>query len=105
MAVPSVGVVLHNPHRRAAPGGQLFQKVDRIHQESLLVQWVGVSGVAVLIGWRFQEAHSWHIPGGSRAEEIVPVVLWVGRTGVPNLRTQRSPGRRRTLPAPTTSDE
>src|SRR5258708_31654987 len=82
MVVPSVGVVIHDYHRRAVPSGQLFQKVDRIYQESVLVQRVGVSGVAVLIAGCLQETHCRQIASGRRAEETISVVLVGGLTGV-----------------------
>ena len=56
MVVPAVGVVVHDDHGGAVPCGPGFQKIDRIHKERLLIQWVGISGMAVLVSLRLQKA-------------------------------------------------
>src|SRR5271170_1273740 len=78
MVVPAVGIVIRNHHCGTTPGGQAFQEVDRVHDESLLVKRVGISGVAVLITRSLKEAHGRKIASGSGGVEILDIVLVVG---------------------------
>ncbi len=57
MVVPTVGVIVQDDHRRALPRRLLLQEVDQRNQEGLLVQRIGVSGMAVLKGLRLDEAY------------------------------------------------
>ena len=52
MVVPAVGVVVGDDDRGVLPIGQLLQGVDRLDEELLLVERVGVAGVTVLVGRR-----------------------------------------------------
>ena len=57
-----------------------MQAIDRIDQEGLLVQGVGVAGVSVLVGRSFKIAHSRHIASidsGPEARKIILVVSLV----------------------------
>ena len=56
MVVPTVGVIVEDDYRRALPGGLLLQEVDQRNQKGLLIQRIGVSGMAVLVGLRLDEA-------------------------------------------------
>ena len=52
VVVPSVGIVVHHNNRSALPRRLLFEEVDQMHQEGLLIQWIRVACVAVLISLR-----------------------------------------------------
>src|SRR5271170_7857547 len=52
MVIPAVGVVVCNDNRRAFPVGLLLEEVDDVDDEVLLVDRIGVAGMAVLISRR-----------------------------------------------------
>ena len=79
MIVPAVGVIVHNDDRGAAPAGLQFEEVDGIDDKGLLIQRIGVPGMAVLIGWRLQEADCGKVACRDRSEEVVDIVLVVCR--------------------------
>jgi hypothetical protein len=56
VVVPAVGVVIGDDDRRARPVRGLLQRVDLVDDELLLVDRVGVGGVAVLVAGRLEEA-------------------------------------------------
>src|SRR5579862_1021356 len=66
VVVPSVGVIVQDHDRRALPGRQPLQQVNRLNQEGLLVQWIGVAGVTVLIARCFEEAYGRQISAHRR---------------------------------------
>src|SRR6266568_2922666 len=84
VVVPAVGVVVGDHDRGGPPELGLLDLVDRVHQEVLLVQRVGVAGVAVLVLRRLQEADRRHVPGAERGVEVRQVVLVAGLVGVPD---------------------
>src|SRR4029077_2231409 len=86
MVVPSIGVVVHDDHRRAAPGRLGLQKVDGVHQEGLLIQGIGVSGVTICVSWSLEEADRGKVASCDCGEEVANIVLMVGGAGVSNLR-------------------
>jgi len=92
MVVPSIGVVIHNDHCRAAPGRQRLQQIDRVHHEGLFVQRIGVSRMRVLIGRRLQKAHGRKISARGSRVEILDVILVVGRTSPTDFRQRSRPG-------------
>src|ERR1035438_8888755 len=91
VVVPAVGVVPGDHDGRGLPVLGLLDLVDRVHQERLLVQRVGVAGMAVLVLRGLQVADRWHVPVGERGVEVGQVVLVVGLVGVADggLRRRR----------------
>src|SRR5262249_45745430 len=51
------------------------------HQEVLLVERIGVAGMAILEGRGLEEAYRRQVAGVERVEEVVDVVLMVARLG------------------------
>ena len=78
MVVPAVGVVVGDDDGGAGPEGRLLDGVDHVDDEGLLVERVGVAGVAVLVAGGLQEADCGHVAGGESSGEVVRVVLVVG---------------------------
>ena len=64
----------------------LLEKVDQTHRAVLLIQRIRIPGVPVLISRRLQEAYSRKISSGDGREEILQIVLMIGRTRVPDFR-------------------
>ena len=62
VVIPAVGVVIGNHYSGICPVFLLLQKIDNGDDECLLVEGIGVAGVAVLIARRLEEADS----GGGR---------------------------------------
>jgi hypothetical protein len=83
MVIPAVGVAVGDDDRRRIPKLRLFDEVDRVDQELLLVQRIGFSGVPALDGRRFQEAYRWHVAGVHRIDEVMYIVLMVGLVAIP----------------------
>ena len=82
MVVPAIGVVVGENHGRVLPVRLLLQKVDDLNDERLLVERIGVARVAILIGRRLQETDRRKVARLHRIEEVVGVVLMVGRIAV-----------------------
>src|SRR5579863_6036592 len=78
MIVPSVGVVVRDEYRGALPLWTLHDEVDRIDEELLLIERIGVLSVAVLEARRLQKSDLRHVAGAGRIKEVVDVVLMVG---------------------------
>ena len=55
--------------------------VDRVDEEPLLVDWIGVTRMRVLIARRFDETYRRQVTGVGRGPEIRHVVLVVGLVG------------------------
>ena len=55
VVIPAVGVVVQDHDRGVVPIRRLLQEVDHVDDERLLVEWIGVSGVTVLISGRFRK--------------------------------------------------
>ena len=62
--------------------GRLLQEVDGVHDERLLVERIGVAGVAILIAGGLQEADRREVAGVDRVKEVVHVVLVVAGVAV-----------------------
>ena len=77
MVVPAIGVVVGDDHRGVLPVRLLLQEVDDVDDEGLLVQRIGVAGVAVLVAGRLEEADGREIAGVDRIVEVMHVVLVV----------------------------
>src|SRR5580698_2853544 len=80
--VPTVGVVIRDDDGGAGPVRRLLERVDHGDHPGLLIERVGVTGVAILIARRLQERDGGKNALAQRGEEIRGVVLVVGRTGV-----------------------
>ena len=76
--VPAIRVVIEDDDGGRFPVRALFDLVDRVGDEFLLVERVGVAGVAVLIGRRLEEAHGREVAGLQGRPEVGHVVLVVG---------------------------
>src|SRR6185437_1359477 len=75
VVVPAVGVVVGDHDRGGLPERRLLDLVDGVHQERLLIQRVGVAGVAVLVPGCLEEADLGHVAGRERLVEPGQVVL------------------------------
>jgi hypothetical protein len=81
--VPAVGIVIGDHDHRMRPiVAALLQKVDHLNDEGLLVERIGVAGVAVLIGRSLQKAYCREVSGADGSKEIEDVVLMIGRACV-----------------------
>src|SRR5579864_3276098 len=78
MVVPAVRVVIKNHNCGIGPLWPVLEKIDRVHDERLLVQRIGISRVSVLEASSFQETDCGKITGGYCVKEIVDVVLILG---------------------------
>src|SRR5215471_3803901 len=85
MVVPAIGIVVHDDYRGAALSGLLLQKVEERHQEHLLVQRIGVSGMTVLISGCFDETYSREIARAHGTVKIGQIITMVGRAIVPDF--------------------
>ena len=79
VVVPAVGIVIGDDHRRVRPFGALLQRIDDAHDESLLVDGVGIAGMSILIGRRLEEAHGRKIPRVERVEKVMNVIGMIRR--------------------------
>src|SRR5580704_516418 len=75
MVVPTVGVIVVDYHRRAVPIRLALQEINYIDDELLLVQWIGVTRMAILVSRRLQETHRGKVPGLNSRVEIQNVIL------------------------------
>src|SRR5215470_17138598 len=78
-------VVVGDHDRGAAPELGPLDRVDRVHQEVLLVDRVGVARVPVLVRGGLEVAHGGQVPLAEGLEEPAQVVLVVGRAAPPDL--------------------
>src|SRR5215470_8328966 len=85
VVVPAVRVVVGDHDRGAAPELGPLDRVDRVHQEVLLVDRVGVARVPVLVLGGLEVAHRRQVPALQGLEEPAQVVLVVGRAAAPDL--------------------
>src|SRR5260370_1309275 len=103
MVVPSIGIVVHDDDRCAAPLGLRLQEVDHIDHEGLLIQWVGITSMPVLVSRRLEETYRREIARFDRSIKVVYIIIVVCRTGVSYFGNRRGPrvrrvgGRRRVL--------
>ena len=81
MIVPAVGVIPGDDHGGVLPARLLLQEVDQRDGAGLLVQRIGVAGMAVLIGGQLDERHRREVAGLHRVVEVLQVILVVGRIG------------------------
>src|SRR6516225_5998835 len=56
-----------------------LQSVDHLDEEIPLVERVRIAGMAVLVSRRLEEGHRGQVVGGKRVEEVVTVILMIGR--------------------------
>src|SRR5215831_10078586 len=78
VVVPAVRVVVGDHDRGAVPEPGPLDRVDRVHQEVLLVDRVGVARVPVLVRGGLEVAHRRQVPLVEGLEEPAQVVLVVG---------------------------
>jgi len=85
MVIPPIGIVVQN-HNCGTPPARLFlQHVEEVHDEILLIQRVGVAGVAILVGRGLNKADRWQVAVLYCIVEPGDVVTVVGRTIVSYL--------------------
>ena len=75
VVVPAVRVVVGDDHSGIRPVLLLLQEIDNVDDERLLVQRIGVAGVAVLVARRLQEADRGEVTGFDGIVEVVRIVL------------------------------
>src|SRR4029077_19589236 len=85
VVVPAVRVVVGDHDRGVVPELGPLDRVDRVHQEVLLVDRVGVARVPVLVLGGLEVAHRRQVPLAEGLEEPAQVVLVVGRSATPDL--------------------
>ncbi len=56
VVIPAVRVVVGDDHSGTRPVLLLLQKIDNIDDERLLVQRIGVAGVAILVARRLEDS-------------------------------------------------
>src|SRR5260370_29993368 len=82
MVVPSIGIVVHNHDRCAAPLGPGLQEIDHIDHEGLLIQWVRITSMPVLVSRRLEETYRREIARLDRSIKVAYIIIVVCRTGV-----------------------
>ena len=82
MIVPAIGVVVRDDHRHVFPLRQTLQTVERLDEELLLRERIGVRGVSILIARRLEEADGRQIAAVRRRPEVGQIVLVTGLTAV-----------------------
>ena len=82
VVVPAVRVVVGDDHSGIRPVLLLLQEIDNVDDERLLVERIGVAGVAVLVARRLEEADSGEVAGIDGVVEVVRIVLVVCRVAV-----------------------
>src|SRR5579864_8888615 len=81
VVVPSVGVIPQYERRRVLPLRQRLDIIDEVDQEGLFVDRIGLkldAGVAILSGWRLDEADRRKVAALRCREKVGEVVLMVG---------------------------
>src|SRR5260370_1769923 len=91
LVVASMGMVVHDDDRCAAPLGRRLQEVDHIDHEGLLIQWVGITSMPVLVSRRLEETYRREIARLDRSVKVVYIIIVVCRTGVSYFGNRRRP--------------
>src|SRR6185312_1394844 len=89
VVVPAVRVVVGDDDRGRVPVLGVLDRVDLVDDERLLVEWVGVAGVAVLVRRCLEVRHRGQGRAAGAVQRLVevrPVVFVVGLVGVADLR-------------------
>ena len=76
--VPAVGVIVGDDDDGAGPERGLFDGVDCVDDEGLLVEGIGVARVTVLVSRGLEKANGRHVAGGESIGEVVYIVLVLG---------------------------
>ena len=92
VVVPAIGVVPREQHRGVLPLRPALQIVQHPHEKRLLVDRIGVAGVAVLIGRRLEKRHRGEVSGIERREKVGEIVLVVRRVALRPIAAS-DPGR------------
>ena len=79
--VPAVRIVPRDHYRGGTPLRRLLELVEHGYDKGLLVQRVGVAGMTFLEAGRLDEADRRQVASGERGEEVVGVVVMIGRVG------------------------
>src|ERR1700733_5101515 len=82
VVVPAVRVVVGDDHSGVCPVLLLLQEINNTDDERLLVQWIGVAGVAVLETRRLEVADRGEVAGVDGIEKVVRIVLVVSGVAV-----------------------
>ena len=82
MVVPTVGIIPGNDYGGFIPFWALHERVDRIDDEDLFVNRVGVAGMSILVRSRFQITYRWQTSFLESGEEILQIILVVGLIGL-----------------------
>ncbi len=88
MVVPAVGVVIHDDDGGIFPFLALLQGIDHPHDEMLFVGGIRISSMPVFKRLSLQEADRRQIAGLQRREEVVDIVLVIGRFRRVGVRDQ-----------------
>src|SRR6266568_6912182 len=89
MVVPAVGIVIHDYNRRATPVRSRLEEIDHVNHESLFIQRIRITGVAILVCRGFQQADRREVAGANRCKEICNVIVVIGRAIVANFGNGR----------------
>jgi hypothetical protein len=79
VVIPPIRIVVGDEDDRVLPFGSLLNPVDGDYQECLLIQRIGIARVAIAISGRLEKTHCWKISRLHRVEEIVEIILMMGR--------------------------
>src|SRR5580700_8351819 len=90
MIVPSVRIVIGNNNRRVLPLRLRFEKVDRVDDEVLLIERVGVAGMSVLVAGRLEKTHCGKVAHIDSIEKVMSVILMIGHVAVGPNRHHRA---------------
>jgi len=77
MVIPAIGVVIGDDDRCRRPLGALHHRIDDLHDEALLIDWIGVAGMAIFVSGRLEEGDGRQVIELEGSEEIGRVVLVV----------------------------
>ena len=88
MIVPAVGVIIENDDGSFRPFRALLQGIDDANHEMLLVERVRISGMPVLERRGLQETHGRQVARLERGEEVIDVIIVIGRIRRVGMRDQ-----------------
>src|SRR5580698_794581 len=82
VVIPAVRVIVKNDDCSAAPGRLFLQEVDQLYNRELFIQGIGVASVPILNPDVLDKAHGREIACLHRMDEIIDVIVVVGRATV-----------------------
>ncbi len=92
MVIPAVGIVVQDHDSRAVPIIGLFEGVDHIDDECLLIHRVGITSMAILKADCLKETDCRKFPCFHRCIKVIDVVVVIRRTVVSDFVHGRRPG-------------